>query len=205
MQILPPSFCARPALELAPELLGMHLRRAEVIARITEVEAYAYPNDSANHCHRGETPRNRPMWGAPGHAYVYLCYGIHHLLNIVSDEPGQGAAVLIRSIEIIEGQDQVKARRGGKVGAAASVGPGRVGAALGLDRNWNDHALFEPGGLELLGGARPSRILRGRRVGIGYAQAADQAALWRFAVAETAWVSEKKSLRPWRNAPGRFS
>ena len=205
MKILPSDFCARPALELAPALLGKHLRSGEILARITEVEAYAYPDDSANHCHRGRTPRNRPMWGPPGHAYVYLCYGIHHLLNVVSDAEGQGAAVLIRSVEIVAGHDRVKARRGGKTGATVAAGPGKVGATFGLDRSWNDHALYQPGGLVLLSGEGRTEMLRGPRVGIGYAEPEDQAALWRFALAGTQAVSEKKSLHPWRNAAGRFS
>ncbi len=205
MPILPPSFCARPALELAPALLGMHLRRETVVARITEVEAYGYPADSANHCYRGVTPRNRVMWGPPGHAYVYLCYGIHHLLNVVSDADGEGAAVLIRSVEILAGHDRVAARRGGRTGAGVAAGPGKVGQAFGLDRTWSGHALFESGGLELLEGQPAGDMLRGPRVGIGYAEPADQAALWRFALAGTRAVSEKKSLCHWRNGPGRLS
>lgn len=70
--ILPPSFYARDALEVAYDLLGAEIRHGEVRLRITEVEAYRFPDDTANHCRMGRTPRNAPMWGPPGHAYVYL-------------------------------------------------------------------------------------------------------------------------------------
>src|SRR5689334_13275606 len=77
--ILPQSFYARDALVVARELLGKLIRRDGVVLRISEVEAYR-PNDSASHCRMGRTGRNAPMWGPPGHAYVYLCYGIHNML-----------------------------------------------------------------------------------------------------------------------------
>jgi DNA-3-methyladenine glycosylase len=77
------AFYARDALTVARALLGKQLRRGRVVLRITEVEAYRHPDDSASHCRMGKTPRNAPMWGPPGHAYVYLCYGIHQLLNLV--------------------------------------------------------------------------------------------------------------------------
>src|SRR6476646_9919401 len=95
--ILPQSFYARDALLVAEALLGMHLQRDGIVLRITEVEAYRHPNDSASHCRMGRTARNAPMWGPPGHAYVYLCYGIHCLLNLVTGQEGEGAAVLIRA------------------------------------------------------------------------------------------------------------
>ena len=205
MTILPQSFCARPAVELAPRLLGKELQCGAVRARITEVEAYAAQHDSANHCFRGKTLRNEPMWGPPGHIYVYLCYGIHHLLNIVSDSSSQGAAVLIRSVEVLDGFDVVASRRGGRLGSLVGVGPGNVGALLGMDRTWNHHRIFESGGLELHDGPQPPSYVHGPRVGIGYAQIKDQQALWRFGNAESLCLSEKKSLKPWRIALGRLS
>src|SRR3954453_1323710 len=108
---LPQSFYARDALDVAETLLGKLLQRGEVVLRITEVEAYRHPNDTANHCRMGRTPRNAPMWGPPGHAYVYLCYGIHRMLNLVTNDEGEGAAVLIRSCEPVAGLATVAERR----------------------------------------------------------------------------------------------
>src|SRR5688572_26549600 len=102
-RLLPQSFYARDALVVAEELLGQHIHCGGVVLRITEVEAYRHPDDSASHCRMGRTPRNAPMWGPPGHAYVYLCYGIHSMLNFVTDREGEGAAVLIRSCEPVRG------------------------------------------------------------------------------------------------------
>lgn len=98
LKILPPDFFQIDALDLAPRLLGKLLRRDDVILRITEVEAYR-PNDSACHGRFGRTPRTAPVFGPGGHAYVYLCYGVHTMLNVVADKEEVGAAVLVRSCE----------------------------------------------------------------------------------------------------------
>jgi DNA-3-methyladenine glycosylase len=160
------------------------------------VEAYRWPDDSANHCRSGRTPRNEPMWGAAGQAYVYLCYGMHHMLNLVTNPCGEGAAVLIRSVEPVAGVSTITARRGGRTGPQSLSGPGKVGAALGLDRSWSGHRLFEPGGLELRYGERVVELLAGPRVGIDYAQAPDIQAPWRLADGRSAWVSHRKFLVP---------
>jgi len=181
-------------LGVAQAMLGAYLVRDEVTLRITEVEAYP-PDDSANHCSAGRTSRNEPMWGAPGCAYVYLCYGIHHLLNVVTEPEGVGAAVLIRACEPVAGQETIWRRRGGKEGPVTLTGPGRVGAALDLDVSWSQHDLTRPGGLELRTGQPPSSVIVGPRVGIDYAQPCDREALWRFAVAGSRWVSHRRGLR----------
>jgi DNA-3-methyladenine glycosylase len=98
---LPQSFYARECLEVACDLIGKQLVHGPVRLRITEVEAYRHGGDTANHCRFGRTARNAPMWGPPGHAYVYLCYGIHQMLNLVTDEDGRGAAVLVRAAELV--------------------------------------------------------------------------------------------------------
>ena len=179
---------------MARDLLGCHLQRDDVTLRITEVEAYRWPDDTANHCRAGRTKRNAPMWGPPGRAYVYLCYGIHHLLNLVTNPKGQGAAVLIRACEPVAGLQTVRARRGGKEGPVLLTGPGKVGAALGLDTTWSDHPLTAPGGLEVREGTAPAKVLSGPRVGIDYAQASDIAAPWRLAIADSRWVSARAGL-----------
>ncbi|KAJ1403371.1 Methylpurine-DNA glycosylase [Sesbania bispinosa] len=101
-ETLPRDFFQFDALDLAPRLLGKFLRRDDVVLQITEVEAYR-PNDSACHGRFGITPRTAPVFGPGGHAYVYLCYGLHMMLNVVADKEGVGAAVLIRSCAPISG------------------------------------------------------------------------------------------------------
>jgi DNA-3-methyladenine glycosylase len=192
---LPQEFYRRDALDVARELLGHHLVHEDVTLRITEVEAYRYPNDSANHCRAGRTTRNAPMWGPPGHAYIYLCYGIHMMLNLVTNVEGEGAAVLIRACQPVEGESTITLRRGGKTGPVALTGPGKVAAALGLDRSFNHHPLYEAGGLEVREGVSPEHLLAGPRVGIGYAEHSDQHAPWRLAVAHSPWVSHPRTLQ----------
>ena len=194
-EILPQAFYTRDTLRVARELLGQELCRGEVILRITEVEAYCR-DDSANHCHRGPTARNAAMWDAGGHTYVYLCYGLHQMLNIVTGPAGSGEAVLIRSGEPLAGIETIEARRPGQKGPALLSGPGKVGAALAIDQNLNRHPLYRAGGLYLRRGTPPGALLCGPRIGIGYAAPEDQSAPWRFAIADTHWVSHRKALRP---------
>lgn len=189
-------FLARDALLVAPDLLGMILVRGRVALRITEVEAYRSPDDSASHCRAGKTARNATMWGPPGRAYVYLCYGIHHMLNVVTGEDGVGEAVLVRACEPVTGLPQIRARRGGLTGPALLTGPGKVAAALGLDRSTDGESLCAPGGLELHRGAPPAAVLVGPRVGVDYARPRDRRAPYRFAVAGSPWVSHTRTLRP---------
>ena len=195
--LLPQSFYARDALLVARDLLGKLLVRDSVALRITEVEAYRWPGDTANHCRAGRTPRNAAMWGPPGHAYVYLCYGMHNMLNLVTDREGEGAAVLIRAGEPVAGLPELLARRKATCERPALLtGPGKIGQALGLDAGWSFHPLFEPGGLCVRDAPPVPAILAGPRVGIDYASPADRAAPWRLAVAGTRWVSVPGGLRP---------
>lgn len=191
---LPRAFFARPCLEVARDLLGRHLVRDDVVLRITEVEAYVGPEDSACHAARGRTARNAAMFGPPGTAYVYTCYGLHQLLNLVTDRVDHPAAVLIRAAEPVAGLATVQARRGGKQGPVLLTGPGKVGAALALDPGWSGHDLCAPGGLEVHAGAPVERCLRGPRVGIDYAEPVDRDAPWRFAVPGTRWVTRPGGL-----------
>lgn len=194
-RLLPRQFYARDALEVARDLLGQEIWHGEVGLRITEVEAYCYPDDSANHCRAGFTPRNAPMWGPPGHAYVYLCYGLHQMLNLVTNREGEGAAVLIRSCEPIAGEPTIRRRRRGMDGPALLTGPGKIGQALGLDGSFSGHPLYRRGGLEVREGRRPSQIVTGSRIGIGYAEPQHQQAPWRLAIAGSPWVSHARQLR----------
>lgn len=193
--LLPSAFYHRPVAEVAPDLLGRHLHHGEVLLRITEVEAYGGAEDSASHCRFGRTARNAPMWGEGGCAYVYLCYGLHHMLNIVTGPEGVGSAVLVRACEPVAGLEVLRDRRSGATGVALLAGPGRVAQALGLDLSFNGHRLWEPGGLELREGEPPVRVLRGTRIGVPYAEAAHREAPLRFAIEGSPWVTERRLLR----------
>lgn len=197
MTILPSSFFQIDSLDLAPRLLGKFLRRDDVVLQITEVEAYR-PNDSACHGRFGITTRTAPVFGPGGHAYVYLCYGLHMMLNVVADKEGVGAAVLIRACAPVRGLETIQQRRGQMTNKPVLLtGPGKVGQALGLSTEWSNHPLYKPGGLEILDGPEPEKMLIGPRVGIEYALPEHVNVLWRFAVAGTPWISApKNTLRP---------
>ena len=194
-RLLPPQFYARDALDVARDLLGQEIWHGRVGLRITEVEAYRFPDDSANHCRAGLTARNAPMWGPPGHAYVYLCYGLHQMLNLVTNRDGEGAAVLIRSCEPVAGHALIRRRRGGKDGPVLLTGPGKVAQALGIDTGFSGCPLFRKGGLEVRRGRSVTEIAVGSRVGIGYAKPEHQHAEWRLAEAGSPWVSHARELR----------
>lgn len=183
-------------MDVARELIGRTLRRDAVVLRVTETEAYKWPPDTACHAKAGRTPRTEPLFGPPGRAYVYLCYGIHSLLNLVTGEDGQAQAVLIRACEPVAGLDVVEERRGGRRGPSLLDGPGKVGQALGLDTSWSHHDVTVGGGLEVGLGVDPLRLLAGPRVGIDYALPEHRELPWRFAEADSRWVGHRKTLRP---------
>jgi DNA-3-methyladenine glycosylase len=179
----------------ARALLGRLLVREGVTLRITEVEAYGGPEDSASHARHGRTARNEPIWGPPGRAYLYFCYGMHWMLNVVTGPKGEASAVLIRGAEVLTGLDRVLIRRkAAKDSAHLCAGPGKVAQALGLDRTFDGHDLLASGGLELREGPPPQMILSGPRLGIGFATTEDQARPWRFADANSQAVLQRKAL-----------
>ena len=190
-----------PVEQAAPALLGALLVHGDVTLRITEVEAYGGPTDSASHARHGRTPRNAPMWGPPGRAYLYFCYGMHWMLNVVTGPEGEAAAVLIRGAEVVAGLETVLLRRkAAKAGSQLCAGPGKVAQALGLDKGFDGQDLLAPGGLELRPGAAPAQILAGARLGIGFASAEDQARAWRFADGDSSAVLHRAALAPWESA-----
>lgn len=192
--LLPKDFYLRPVEVVALELLGQHLHHGPVTLRISEVEAYGGPDDSASHCRHGRTARNASMWEDGGCAYIYVCYGIHAMLNIVTGAAGHGSAVLIRACEPVEGLDIIRQRRGLLDGPALLTGPGRVAQALAMDHSYNGHLLHEPGGLELREGGPVEGRLCGPRIGVPYAERGDREARLRFAIKDTPWVAERRRL-----------
>lgn len=143
-----PAFCDREPIEVARDLIGMLLVGRGASGVIVETEAY-HPREPASHSHRGETPRNRALFGPAGTAYVYFTYGMHHCFNVVCGPPGEGSAVLIRALVPVEGLEVMRerrsvGRRGTVPGFSASVtdipdrllcaGPARLVQALGITR-----------------------------------------------------------------------
>jgi DNA-3-methyladenine glycosylase len=147
-----------------------------MIARIVETEAYP-PGDPASHAFRGETERNRAMFLERGSAYVYFIYGTSYCLNVTSEGPGRGAAVLVRAAEPLAGREEMVRLRGGVAGRDLLRGPGRLCSALAIDR-----ALDR---IDLCSGAGPLWLARGELRGeieasprIGLSRATEPA--WRF-------------------------
>lgn len=164
----------RPSPAVARDLLGARLvhRKAggAVGGTIVEVEAYSGPEDLAAHSSRGRTARNAVMFGPPGHLYVYLVYGLHYCLNVVTGPGNKPEAVLIRALEIDEGLESARQRRGPRApDARLAAGPGNVGQALGVDRTLNGtDLLLGPVLVEPRLGPMPMTH-SGPRVGVDYA------------------------------------
>jgi DNA-3-methyladenine glycosylase len=179
---------------LARYLIGKLLVRAlpEGIAsgRIVETEAYVV-GDAAGHAYRGMTPRNRSLFLERGHAYVYLAYGISYMLNVSSEAPGIGAGVLIRAIEPLEGIPIMQLNRGIERLRDLARGPGRLAAALRIDRSLDGLDLCREGPLWLgRGDDEPGEIGQSTRIGISR----DANRLLRFYVRGNPFVSGPRSL-----------
>lgn len=172
------TFYARDVLEVARDLLGMTLvrqthdgdgRARRLAGRIVEVEAYDGEDDLACHASRGRTRRTEPMFGEAGHAYIYLVYGMHCCLNVVTGPVGYPAAVLIRAVEPLPGSAVMDA--GPARPHLAGSGPGRLTRAFRIDLSLNRADLCAPGPVYIERGRPvPGRlVLRGPRVGVEYA------------------------------------
>ena len=160
-----PDFYTQSAVSMAPELLGKILCRrvdGEILRyRITETEAYSGQDDTACHAHRGKTPRNSVMYEAGGAVYIYLCYGIHNLLNVVSGDEGEPEAVLIRGVE-------------------GYPGPGKLTKAMRIGRELNRVNLITSDLLWLEDDGVKPQYKATPRIGIDYADERDRLRLWRF-------------------------
>jgi DNA-3-methyladenine glycosylase len=157
-------------------------------ARIVETEAYGGPQDLASHARAGRTPRTAPMFGPAGHAYVYLIYGLHHCLNVVTDRDDEAGAVLIRAAEPVMGVAEMRQRRGtSEPDDRLAAGPARLSQALAIDRRHDGADLTRPGELWLardpdVGGGPSPQVVTGPRVGVPYAgEWAGRP--WRFGIA----------------------
>ncbi len=184
---LPRAFFARPPLIVARALLGQVLvHRIDGVERsgiIVETEAYLGERDLASHASRGRTARTEVMFGPPGHSYVYLIYGMHHCMNVVTGRDGAASAVLLRAL----------APRSGLPDAARTDGPGRLCRALGITKAQNRLDLCGDGPLFLRAGTSPPRsaVARGPRIGVDYAGVWAQKP-YRFWLRDDPWVSRRQ-------------
>jgi DNA-3-methyladenine glycosylase len=161
------AFFARHSSVVAPDLLGKILVVGPCTGRITEVEAYGGTDDAASHAARGQTPRNRVMFGPAGVLYVYFTYGMHHCANIVTGPVGDAQAVLLRGVEPIDGLEAIRVRRPkARRDRDLANGPGKLCAALDLDLRHNGLDLTTgPIGI-FDDGCVPANIIVTPRIGI---------------------------------------
>jgi DNA-3-methyladenine glycosylase len=184
------AFYDRPVLEVARDLVGCTVRHGDTAGVIVETEAYHH-SEPACHAYVGLTPRTATLFGPPGVAYVYRSYGIHALLNAVCEPEGEGAAVLIRALQPLDGVAEMRARRGAHLRLEdLCSGPGKLTQALGIGLEHNGTSLLHgPIRFEAPVAARPGvEIAVGPRIGI--TKAAELP--WRFCAAGSRHVS-----RPW--------
>lgn len=188
---LPVEFYARPAIELAPDLLGRVLVRQSAdgvtSGRIVETEAYPGPNDPASHAAAriGRTRRNDPLFGPPGTVYMHCNYGVHWCLNAVAADEGKPEGVLIRAVEPLVGRELMLRRRGRP---DLTNGPGRLGQAFDLGPDLQRHRLDRPP-VWIESGAPVDPADRICTTRIGIRRAADRP--WRWYDARSSWVSRR--------------
>ncbi len=202
MKALAPDFYDRPVLDVARALIGCAVEHDGAAGVIVETEAY-HESEPASHAFVGLTPRTRPLFGAPGRAYVYRSYGIHALFNAVCEPVGVGAAVLIRALAPIRGQDAMRARREAAAARGSArrplsehelcSGPGKLTQALGISLSHNGCSL-QSGPVRILeapaagGGVGGAPVVEGTRIGI--TKAVDLR--WRFCLAGDPNVSRPR-------------
>lgn len=181
----------RPVLEVARGLLGSSIvaERGDTVlrARIVEAEAYS-EDDPASHSYNGPTDRSAVMFGPPGFWYIYKCYGIHWMTNVVCGEPGHGEAVLIRAVEPVSGLD-VMTRRRGMEGTDVTNGPGKLSEALGITEDDDRTEISRETGLYLEPGPLDEPVVESTRIGIQEATERP----WRFYLEGNDYVSRVKA------------
>ena len=188
--MLPAGFFERSVHEVARDLVGCTVAHGETAGVIVETESY-HVDDEACHAFGGPTPRSSVLFGPPAHAYVYLSYGIHSLLNFVAEPDGQAAAVLIRALEPCEGLDVMRARREVDAVEELCSGPGKLTQALGIGLELNGVSL-QDGPIEVRGRNEIPEIVTGPRIGITKAIELQ----WRFCAAGSRFVSRPRPKEP---------
>ena len=183
-------------MEIAHDLVGKYVvtcfDHTLTVGKIVETEAYDGRRDRACHAYQKRTPRTEVMFQEGGRAYVYLCYGIHRLFNIVTNQAGFADAVLIRAIEPVIGIDQMMKRRGLKtLNAKLTAGPGVLSQAMGIDLSHNNKLLFNNDFFIAMNSENPGDIISDRRVGVDYA-GEDAKLPWRFFIDQHPCVSKLK-------------
>jgi DNA-3-methyladenine glycosylase len=185
------------AQRLLGKLLVTNFDDQLTVGRIVETEAYRAPDDKACHAYNNRrTKRTEVMFQEGGTAYITLCYGIHHLFNVVTGPKGMAQAVLIRGVEPVVGKDIMLARRGlDKMSYRLTAGPGALSRALGITTDWHGSKLTHTAtpiwlsdeGIQY----EKDAILASPRVGIGYAEEWKEVP-WRFRVKKSSWTSRAK-------------
>jgi len=182
-------FYNRPTLLVAKELLGKYLVVQKdgcfLSGKIVETEAYIGFKDPASHAYRRMTPRNKVMFGEPGYAYVYITYGMHHCLNLVTEKKGYPAAILIRALEPADGIEWMKKRRGHQRLEELTSGPAKLCQALNIDRKLNGADLCSDVIYVEDQGEKVERIASSSRIGIKDGRGKK----WRFFVEDNKFVS----------------
>jgi len=193
---LPESFYGRPSVvKVARDLLGKllvtNIEGIETGGIIVETEAYSWKEKGCHAYGNKKTKRNEVMFNSGGYAYVYLCYGIHHLFNVVTNAAGTADAVLIRALEPTVGMEHMLWRATTSSTARITAGPGKLTKALGITRSMNGSYLNGDAVWIEESGIHPSKkdIVVRKRIGIDYA--GDDALLpWRFYLRNNDWVSK---------------
>jgi DNA-3-methyladenine glycosylase len=146
-------FFEQDTLAAAEQLIGCYLARKidgrEIIVRITETEAYKGSEDPASHAYRGKTARNTPMFGRAGKLYVYLSYGLHYCMNVVTEAENVPGAVLLRAGKAVQGLDLIRERRGSMADKQLLNGPGKLAQALSIALDFNGYDLLQPANPQL--------------------------------------------------------
>lgn len=180
------------ARDLLGKVLITNVNRKLTGGIIVETEAYSWREKGCHAYNNRRTPRTEVMFGLGGHAYVYLCYGIHHLFNIITNEADVAEAVLIRAVQPERGQAHILQRMGTDRLSRATSGPGKLARALSIDLACNGQSLLgKQVWVEDIGHRVPERsILAKSRIGVDYA-GEDAKLPWRFLIAGNEWVSKK--------------
>lgn len=178
------------ARELIGKCLITRIDSFYTIGKIVETEAYSGRDDKACHANNKRTPRTEVMYGRGGHAYVYLCYGIHHLFNVVTNKEGLADAVLVRALEPIAGLEEMKQRRFFAT-SKLTAGPGTLSQAMGIRKYMSGYDLLGETIWIAEGDAERFKVETDVRVGIDYAEE-DALKPWRFYMKNNKYVSKNK-------------